>query len=259
MLYRRLRLRPTPHLLQLPPTPNPHAAFNVSVKCGNLPLTIGPCVTIESKMGDFFFLSLTTLRWWEGGGLAPFRCSTIDFACQHFGAVLVGRVGPGRPHQRLCAFFKPLVKSIPRQPCSHQTGAADEPPPPSWISAFPPQRAPSCLLCVDLNWTLWTLLLCSPQLQRFFQRKQQRVRSQLCFHRSSLQEDDPQQALNAPRGCCCVLQSLCLTLCLGSGASRQISQAGGEAAEPARPGGPAGTGSGGHLCRVGPHSSSARV
>lgn len=161
------------------------------------------------------------------------RCSTIDFACQDFGAVLVGRVGavPGRPHQRLCAFFKPLVKSIPQQPCSHQTGTN---PPPSWISAFPPQCAPGCLLCVDLNWTLWTLLLCSPKLQRFFQREHQRVRSVRCFYRSSSQEDDPQQALNAPRGaggcrwagCWCVLRSLCLTLCLGGLPGRLARTAG---------------------------------
>lgn len=61
------------------------------------------------------------------------------------------------------------MKSIPRQPCFHQKESVDEPL--SLISGFCPKHAHSYLLCVDLNWTLWTLLLSAPKLQRCFYLK----------------------------------------------------------------------------------------
>lgn len=197
------------------------------------------------------------------------RCSTIYFACQDFGAVLVGRVGavPGRPHQRLCAFFKPLVKSIPQQPCSHQTVAADEPlPPPQLDICFPPTvRSRLSPLCGPELDTLDTVAL-QPQTAAVLPAETPARPFSTVFlsvllagRRSPTGLERTTWGRWMPMGRVLVCSSEPVFDFVLGGASRQISQAGGEAAEPARPGGPAGTRSSSHLCRVGPHSSSARV
>lgn len=77
------------------------------------------------------------------------------------------------------------MKLIPRQPRFLKKGGVSEPL--SLISGFSLKRAHSHLLCVDLNWRLWTLLL-QPQTAAFLLPENQHIYLELCCYRPSLQD-----------------------------------------------------------------------